>query len=263
MSTGNRHKAAANRGEAIRNQSERVSRLDTKRFLSALCASAVNPIFDLRLLIYILCALLLALSSSVEAQQKAKAPRIGWLGLAGLGSRIELFRRELRELGYVEGSNITIEVRTADDKIDRLRVLADELTRLQVDVLVVPSTPGAIAAKNITRTIPIVFIGSADPVAAGLVDSLARPGGNVTGFTTIGAILAGKRLEVLKETVPHLPRVAVLWNSDDPRVCNNGKKANYRHAIWASISIPWRCAAPVDWRMRSKPRLRHVALLSR
>jgi putative tryptophan/tyrosine transport system substrate-binding protein len=174
---------------------------------------------------FALSTLLLALCSSVGAQQPTKAPRIGWLGLAGPGSRIELFRRELRELGYVEGSNITIEVRTADDKIDRLRVLADELTRLKVDVLVVPSTPGAIAAKNITRTIPIVFIGSADPVAAGLVDSLARPGGNVTGFTTIGSILAGKRLEVLKETVPHLPRVAVLWNSDDPTSLQQWKES--------------------------------------
>ena len=172
------------------------------------------------------CALLLALCSSVEAQQKAKAPRIGWLGLAGSGSRIELFRRELRELGYIEGSNITIEVRTADDKIDRLRLLADELVRLQVDVLMVPSTPGAIAAKNITRTIPIVFIGSADPVAAGLIDSLARPGGNVTGFTTIGSVLAGKRLELLKETVPNLsPMVAVLWNSDDPTSLQQWKES--------------------------------------
>jgi putative tryptophan/tyrosine transport system substrate-binding protein len=161
-------------------------------------------------------ALLLALCSSVDAQLTAKAPRIGWLGFAGPGTRIGLFRRELRGLGYVEGSNITIEVRTADDKIDRLRVLAEELTQLKVDVIVAPSTPGAMAAKSITRTIPIVFIGSADPVTAGLVDSLARPGGNVTGFTTIGSVLAGKRLELLKETDPNLSRVAVLWNSDDP-----------------------------------------------
>jgi putative ABC transport system substrate-binding protein len=167
----------------------------------------------------------LALGSSVEAQQPGKAPRIGWLGLAGVGTRIEVFRRELRELGYVEGSNITIEVRTADDKIDRLRVLAEELTRLKVDVLVVPSTPGAMAAKNTTRTIPIVFIGSADPVAAGLVDSLARPGGNVTGFTTIGSILAGKRLELFKETVPNLSRIAVLWNSDDPTSLQQWKES--------------------------------------
>ena len=175
---------------------------------------------------FALSSLLFALCSSIEAQQKAKTPRIGWLGYATLGSRIELFRRELRELGYVEGSNVTIEVRTADDKIDRLRVLAEELTRLKVDVLVVPSTPGAIAAKNITRTIPIVFIVSSDPVAAGLVDSLARPGENVTGFTTIGAVLAGKRLELLKEAVPHLPRVVgVLWNSDDPTSLQQWKES--------------------------------------
>src|SRR5262249_39534288 len=104
------------------------------------------------------------------------------------------------------------ESRSADDKLDRLPALADELVSLKVDVIVTPSTVGALAAKNATRTIPIVFLGGGDLVAAGLVDSLARPGGNITGFTTIGAVLAGKRLELLKETVPKLSRVAVLWD---------------------------------------------------
>jgi putative tryptophan/tyrosine transport system substrate-binding protein len=169
--------------------------------------------------------LLFALCNSVHAQQQVKVPTIGWIGVAVSGTRIELLRRELRELGYIEGKNIAIEVRSADDKLDRLPVLADELTRLKVNVLVVPSTPGALAAKNATRTIPIVFIGSSDPVTAGLVDSLPRPGGNITGFTTVGAVLAGKRLELLKETVPNLSRVAVLWDSDDPTTAEQWKES--------------------------------------
>ena len=156
----------------------------------------------------------------LQAQQQAKVPKIGFLGARPAqppGS--ELFRRELRALGYVEGKNIAIEYRYAEDKLDRLPALADELVRLKVDVLVTPATPAALAAKNATKTIPIVFLGVADPVAAGLVDSLARPGGNITGFTTIAEVLAGKRLELLKETVPKLSRVAVLWNPQDPELC--------------------------------------------
>jgi ABC-type uncharacterized transport system substrate-binding protein len=174
---------------------------------------------------WLLTVLLLTSIHLAEAQQQAKVPKIGWLGVAVSGTRIELFRRELRELGYIEGKNIAIEVRSADDKLDRLPVLADELTRLKVDVLVVPSTSGALAAKNATRTIPIVFISSADPVTAGLVDSLPRPGGNITGFTTIGAVLAGKRLELLKEIVPNLSRVAVLWDSHDPTTAQQWKES--------------------------------------
>ena len=137
---------------------------------------------------------------------------------SGRGSRYRsgTFRRKFSKLGYVEGKNITIEYRYADDQLDRLRALAEELVRLKVDVLVAGATNEALAAKNATRTIPIVFFGAGDPVAAGLVDSLARPGGNLTGFTNIGAMLAGKRLELLKETVPKLSRVAVLWNPHDP-----------------------------------------------
>ena len=134
-------------------------------------------------------------------------------------TRIELFLREFRKLGYVEGKNIAIKTRHAEDKLDRLPGLADELVRLKVDVLLTPGGNGALALKNATRTIPIVFFGAvSDPVAAGLVDSLARPGGNITGFTTISAVLVGKRLELLKETVPNLSRVAVLWNPKRSRV---------------------------------------------
>ena len=155
------------------------------------------------------CALL-----SADAQQQAKVPKIGWLGVRPLSSDTsrELFQRMLGELGYVEGKNIAFEYRSAENKLDRLPALTDELVRLKVDVLLAPATPEALAAKNATRTIPIVFVGVGDPVAAGLVDSLARPGGNITGFTTISAVLAGKRLELLKETVLQLSRVAVLWD---------------------------------------------------
>jgi putative ABC transport system substrate-binding protein len=161
-----------------------------------------------------LSAVLFALSFSASAQQPAKVPKIGWLSPGSVATtRIELFLREFRKLGYVEGKNIAIETRYAEDKLDRLPGLAHELVRLEVDVLLTPGGNGAFALKNATRTIPIVFFGAvSDPVEAGLVDSLARPGGNVTGFTTISAVLVGKRLELLKETVPKLSRVAVLWN---------------------------------------------------
>src|SRR5262245_12913913 len=160
-----------------------------------------------------LIALALVSFRLADAQQHEKLPKIGWLGARpatqGSGTGSELLLRELRKLGYVEGNNIAIESRYADNKLDRLPALADELVRLKVDVLLTPSTPAALAAKNGTRTIPIVFSIGGDPVAAGVVDSLARPGGNITGFTTISEVLAGKRLELLKETVPNLSRVAV------------------------------------------------------
>jgi putative ABC transport system substrate-binding protein len=169
--------------------------------------------------------LLFALCFPANAQQQAKIAKIGWLGVSVPSTGIQFFRRELRDLGYVEGKNITIEARFPNDKLDRLSVLADDLVRLRVDLLVVPSTPGALAAKNATGTIPIVFLGSGDPVSAGLVDSLARPGGDITGFTTMGSVLAGKRLELLKETVPNLSRIAMLWDSDDPTTAQQWKES--------------------------------------
>jgi putative ABC transport system substrate-binding protein len=170
-------------------------------------------------------AMLFTLCSLAEAQQGIKVPVIGWLGLGSSRSRLELFRRELNELGYVEGKKIKFEIRSADNKLDRLDALVDELVRLRVDVLVVPSTAGALAAKNATKTISIVFLGSGDPVETGLVASLSRPGGNVTGFTTIGTVLAGKRLELIKETVPNVSRVAVLWDSRDPTTAQQWKES--------------------------------------
>jgi putative ABC transport system substrate-binding protein len=118
----------------------------------------------------------------------------------------------LNELGYVEGKNIGFEFRFADNKPDRIPALIDELTGLKVDLIFVSDPNAALAAKNATRTIPIVFLLGGDPVVAGLVDSLARPGGNVTGFTDIANVLIGKRFELLKETIPKLSSVAVLWN---------------------------------------------------
>ena len=162
---------------------------------------------------------LLALGVIAEAQQPTKVGKIGWLSIGldyGPGSTIRAVPPELRALGYVEGKNIAFEYRYADNKLDRLPALADELVRLKVDVLITPGTPAAIAAKNATRTIPIVFFRVSDPVPLGLVDSLSRPGGNVTGFTEISEVLVGKRLELFKETVPKLSRVAVLWNPQNP-----------------------------------------------
>jgi len=162
---------------------------------------------------------LLAVAVIAGAQQPAKVAKIGWLSIgldSGPGSTIRGLPPELRALGYVEGMNIAFDYRYADNKLDRLPALADELVRLKVDVLVTPGTPAAIAAKNATRTIPIVFFRVSDPVPLGLVDSLSRPGGNVTGFTEISEVLAGKRLELFKETVPKLSRVAVLWNPQNP-----------------------------------------------
>src|SRR5713226_72005 len=123
-----------------------------------------------------------------EAQQPAKVPKIGWLfAVSGPSTQVEFVRRELRALDYVEGKNIAIEPRYAEGKLDRLRALADELVRLKVDVLLASSTLAALAAQNATRMIPIVFVNVSDPVAVGLIDSLARPGGNITGITNIAA----------------------------------------------------------------------------
>ena len=164
-------------------------------------------------------AMLFALCVPASAQQAAKIPRVGELLFRPgptLGAGREIFRRSLRELGYVEGKSIVYATRSAEGKLDQFPVFADELVRFKVDILVASSTAEALAFKNATKTIPIVFLVSSDPVADGLIDSLARPGGNITGVTTIASALAGKRLELLKETIPKLHRVAVLWNARDP-----------------------------------------------
>jgi len=169
-----------------------------------------------------LCGLTLGTLSAplaAKAQQPGKVARIGVLsfGSATPGSHIdEAFRQQLRELGYVEGQNIVIEYRWAEGRAERLPDLAAELVRLKVDVIVAGGTPPPLAAKHATRTIPIVMAAAGDPVGSGLVASLARPGGNVTGLSTFTPELAGKRLQLLKEVVPGVSRVAVLWNAANP-----------------------------------------------
>jgi putative tryptophan/tyrosine transport system substrate-binding protein len=172
-----------------------------------------------KIFVWLLVTVLLTAAPPAEVQPQAKVAKIGWLSDRSASAPapvLALFRRELRALGYVEAKNIAIEYRSAEDMVDRLPALADELVRLKVDMLFAPSTNLALVAKNATNTIPIVFVGSGDPVAAGLVDSLARPGGNITGFSRMGTVLVGKRLELLKETIPKLSRVAVMWNPEDP-----------------------------------------------
>jgi len=158
---------------------------------------------------------LLAVGVMAEAQQQAKVPKIGFLVVpsrAFFANRIELFRQGLHRLGYVEGKNIVIEYRYAEGNLDRLPDLARELVSVKVDVIVTSSTQSVLAAKNATRTIPIVFAGVNDPVASRLVDSLAMPGGNVTGLSILATELSGKRLELLKEAFPKVTRVVMLWN---------------------------------------------------
>jgi putative ABC transport system substrate-binding protein len=164
---------------------------------------------------------LLAVAVTAEAQQPKKVPRIGYLSSgnpASESARSEAIRLALRELGYIEGQNIAIEYRYAEGKRDRFPELATELMRLKVDVIVVSAGDLLIrAAKNATKTIPIVMAGPGpDPVEAGLVESLARPGGNVTGVTLLNRELGGKRLELLKEAVPKVARVAVLYDAAIP-----------------------------------------------
>jgi putative ABC transport system substrate-binding protein len=150
---------------------------------------------------------------AAEAQQAAKVARIGYLAgnLAANPAQHEAFRQGLRDLGYVEGRNVVIEYRDAEGKFERLPALAADLVALKVDVIVTSETPAALAAKQATTTIPIVFSFAVDPVTSGLVASLARPGGNVTGLATLLPELVGKRLEQLTQAVPGVSRVAVLW----------------------------------------------------
>jgi putative ABC transport system substrate-binding protein len=172
-------------------------------------------------------ALLLALCLPAQAQQPTKVFKFGELvfrARTDLGAGRRLMRQELGAVGYVEGKNIAVEIRSAEGKLEQFPALADELVRLKVDILVATSTAEILAFKNATSTIPIVFITPRDPVAAGLVESIERPGGNITGFTTFAPALAGKRLELLKETVSNLSRVAVLWNPQDPSSAQQWKE---------------------------------------
>ena len=169
-----------------------------------------------KIFVLTLCALLLALSFPVEAQQPGKIPRIGFVTPIGdpntPGPQVEAFRQGLRDLGYIEGKNIVVEYRYLEGKEDRIPTLLAELLQLKVDVLVLISLSSIRAAKQATKTIPIVILSQEDPVAAGHIDSLARPGGNVTGLTRLTRELSGKRLELLTQVVPKISRVGVLWD---------------------------------------------------
>ena len=168
-----------------------------------------------------LCTLLLALCTPAAAQQPAKVPRIGYLSRTGdsknPGPQVEGFRQALRDLGYIEGKNILVEYRYTEGKQDSIPSLVAELVQLKVDVLVLGPLPAIRAAMQATKTIPIVMVTTQDPVAAGFVDSLARPGGNITGLTTLQRELSGKRLELLKEAVPGISRVGALMSAAQTR----------------------------------------------
>lgn len=154
-----------------------------------------------------------------HSQQPSKISRLGWLtasSLAAQATRIEAFRQGLRDLGYVEGKNVAIELRSADGKLDRLTALVAELVQLKVDIVVSAGPAATRAVKQTTSSIPVVMTNETDPIASGFVASLARPGGNVTGLSTHSPELSGKQLEILKETVPKLSRVAVLETATDP-----------------------------------------------
>ncbi len=175
--------------------------------------------------------LLLNLMSAgvAEAQQPTKIPRIGYVSGTGdalnQGPYVEALRQGLKELGYIEGKNFKIEYRGAEGKADRVvESLVAELVQLNVDVLVVPILPAILAAKQATKTIPIVMVAGVDSVAAGIVDSLARPGGNITGLNTLGRDLSGKRIQLLTEVVPQLSKIGVLRDADSKNTANRIKE---------------------------------------
>ena len=172
-----------------------------------------------KLFCLVLCALFLTFDIPIQAQQQEKIPRIGFLSSFSASNAAgweQAFRQGLRDLGWTEGKNISIEYRYSEGKGERLPELAAELVRLKVDVIVTSITPDTLAAKNATKEIPIVMASVNDPIGSRFVHSLAHPGGNITGLTNIASELSGKRLELLKEIVPGLKRVAVLWDPEGP-----------------------------------------------
>jgi putative ABC transport system substrate-binding protein len=178
----------------------------------------------------------LAVGVIAQAQQQGKIFRIGFLDVStasGMAGLLEAFRQELRKLGWIEGKSITIEYRFAEQKSERLPELAADLVNLKVDLIVVGSTPSALAAKNATTTIPIVMANASGPVAAGLIASLAQPGGNVTGLSGLAIELNTKRLEVLKDAVPKLARVGLLW----PRGSGVGANLQLKELKSAALAL--------------------------
>ena len=173
-----------------------------------------------RVISFVICAMLLVLCVSAEAQQPKKVPQIGYISGTGnatdQGPYVEALRQGLRDLGYVDGKNIAIEFRGAEGKLDRIPSLINGLVKLNVAVLVVPIRAAILAAREATKTIPIVMVAGTDPVADGLVNTLAHPGGNITGLSTLSRDLGGKRFELLAEVLPQLSRVGILRKSDEP-----------------------------------------------
>ena len=194
------------------------------------------PMFSRRAVLATVTSGLLAVPLGVRAQQAGKVYRIGflWDSPAVWPHALEGFRRGLRDLGWVEGKNIAIEYRWAEGRFERLNSLAEELVRLKVDVIVAPTSIYAGAAKRATSTIPIVFASHADPIGSGHVASLARPGGNLTGVTIIMSETAAKSLELLKEAVPGLSRVAVIW---DPATPSHGPALNAVEAMGRALGL--------------------------
>jgi len=193
-------------------------------------------------------------SAPAEAQQSKKVPRIGYLSSssdsASESTRFEAIRRALRELGYIEGQNIATEYRYAEGKIDRFTELAAELVRLKVDIIVVAAGDAWVrAAMNASKTIPIVMTGiGGDPVETGLVESLARPGGNITGLSSLSIELGGKRLELLKEVVPKVARVAVFYNPASPASVRDVKKVLPVAARALGLTLqPWEVRSADDF----------------
>jgi putative tryptophan/tyrosine transport system substrate-binding protein len=202
-----------------------------------------------------------------QAQQPAKVHRVGFLtanDFSALAARIEALRQGLRELGYVEGKNIVIEYRYAEGKLDRLPALAAELVRLKVDIIVSAGPQSTRAVKEATVTIPIVMAFDFDPVGNGFVASLARPGGNITGLSTLAPEISGKQLELLKEIVPGLSRVAVLGNSTDPgnaQVVGETERAAVAltvHHLYLDVRAP----ADIETAFRAASKGRADAVLS-
>jgi putative ABC transport system substrate-binding protein len=194
-----------------------------------------------KILAYALLTFILTTIHVAEAQQPTKIPRIGFLTTGGAENPSTLyFRQGLRELGYIEGKNVLVEYRYAEGGSQQLSEFAEELVRLKVDVIVTSATEPSLIAQRATRTIPIVMGGGGDPVGAGLVDSLARPGGNITGVTSISADLSGKRLELLKEAFPKISPVAVLWL---PTATGNKQQMKETEAAADSLRLPLQPAA--------------------
>ncbi len=189
-----------------------------------------------RILLSLTAVIVMAFAFQADAQQRGKIPHIGILSPSAPDrappENLEAFRQGLRDLGYVEGRNIILEYRWAENREDQYPALVAELIRLKVDIIYTSSTPAVIVAKQATKAIPIVFPVSSDPVSVGIVDSLARPGGNATGLSTMASDLWPKRMELLKEAFPKVSRLAMIWNSANP-----GMKLRARETLASAGSL--------------------------